>query len=1045
MAEENLNTLAEETENPIVSQLNVAGVTYDIASKKLDNVHTIELTGDVTGSVNTDLGSKVELATEIGAGKVGTNELADNAVTTEKINDSAVTLAKVASAAKGQVSASADASKLATCGDVKNYVDGLISGQGAYLGKMTVAQVNALTGLHNSDRVHVTDAGTITDGNISVRADEDLIYYSSGTTHRWDSMDGEFKLKQTAKDSPSASGSTTAFIDSISQDSNGEITATKKNITSGTTSAKGIVQLSSSYSGTDESKAITGKGVKAAIDGLDATATSTDGTNVQVKVTETDGKVSAVNISTDNTENKNNKVTSWSSTTTDTHYPSEKLVKGALDDKQDKLTNTDAQIQDAVTKAHSHSNKAELDKIASGDKAKWDGKQDAISDLATIRSNASNGNTAYNWGNHANAGYASDIDLSNHVGNKNNPHSVTASQVGAYTKAEADAELAKKQNKLTATGSSTKPVYVDANGNVTECGSSLAVNISGRADSLLTQNKAGGLDFDTFVPSVNYSVEYSLNGKYTNGPLGAASNDYLGCLSVRWRNSFPYQFYRNAGGETFVRYSTTYNETTKKWKSWNAWTGVKAASADTANKSLKVNASTAGTGNIVVTSDNETLKQSGIFSTVSDPSNGSQLVIGNKETNRENAIKFYQYVDGSTERTGKLVARNLSAIRTWFLPDVDGTLLPVRTGFVQVGLSNRTDYKYTKLLSVSLSSTSNDGIYGKFKFYYSTSGAITSEFTLTVTADYNSGAIVTDTAYIGVYLENFLGSSSPTEWSSRILARKIDSKTIEIWLDRSSFDAYYTVRIYSMPFMRGDFGYGVNFADLDWIFYNTSVPSSGNVPNSATSLPGTELKKTSYRSYVDIERTADAQNGDFLQIGSKKSFNIVNAKNAWIAGMLQCHASEGTVGVNGWVNCITIKVLDLWQNRSLELLVGGRGKYFGRLHILMNGVDSKKPTISTAIVFYDIGAASGKPNWCYTYNDSNDVRYFSIWGEKSEGWGDIEVLAINGRKGMFEFSYPNSFSTTKPEGAVDIAKRVTVNSVSYDETTHCLTLGGFYS
>ena len=33
------------------------------------------------------------------------------------------------------------------------------------------------------------------------------------------------------------------------------------------------------------------------------------------------------------------------------------------------------------------------------------GKQDVISDLATIRSNASNGATAYGWGNHANAGY----------------------------------------------------------------------------------------------------------------------------------------------------------------------------------------------------------------------------------------------------------------------------------------------------------------------------------------------------------------------------------------------------------------------------------------------------------------------------------------------------------------------------------------------------------------------------------------------------------------------------------------------------------------
>lgn len=38
------------------------------------------------------------------------------------------------------------------------------------------------------------------------------------------------------------------------------------------------------------------------------------------------------------------------------------------------------------------------------------GKQDAISDLATIRSNAANGNTAYGWGNHANAGYIDGVD-----------------------------------------------------------------------------------------------------------------------------------------------------------------------------------------------------------------------------------------------------------------------------------------------------------------------------------------------------------------------------------------------------------------------------------------------------------------------------------------------------------------------------------------------------------------------------------------------------------------------------------------------------------
>ena len=44
-------------------------------------------------------------------------------------------------------------------------------------------------------------------------------------------------------------------------------------------------------------------------------------------------------------------------------------------------------------------------------------KQDIISDLTTIRSNATNGNTAYRWGNHANAGYAKTSDIPNPTAN----------------------------------------------------------------------------------------------------------------------------------------------------------------------------------------------------------------------------------------------------------------------------------------------------------------------------------------------------------------------------------------------------------------------------------------------------------------------------------------------------------------------------------------------------------------------------------------------------------------------------------------------------
>lgn len=42
-------------------------------------------------------------------------------------------------------------------------------------------------------------------------------------------------------------------------------------------------------------------------------------------------------------------------------------------------------------------------------------KQTTIDDLSTIRSNATNGNTAYGWGNHSSAGYAYSNDLSNYL------------------------------------------------------------------------------------------------------------------------------------------------------------------------------------------------------------------------------------------------------------------------------------------------------------------------------------------------------------------------------------------------------------------------------------------------------------------------------------------------------------------------------------------------------------------------------------------------------------------------------------------------------
>ena len=78
---------------------------------------------------------------------------------------------------------------------------------------------------------------------------------------------GNYKTIQTAVSDPTASTNTaTTFIDTISQNTNGVITATKKTLPSASTSAKGIVQLSDSVTGTGSTKAATEKAVKSAYD-----------------------------------------------------------------------------------------------------------------------------------------------------------------------------------------------------------------------------------------------------------------------------------------------------------------------------------------------------------------------------------------------------------------------------------------------------------------------------------------------------------------------------------------------------------------------------------------------------------------------------------------------------------------------------------------------------------------------------------------------------------------------------------------------------------
>lgn len=283
-------------------------IDYEIYAKGLESQVTFALSGDVTGSSTGDLSSNLTIAATISNGAVSHDKLATDSVQNDKILSGTIALDKIAAAAFGNSDVATDNDgHIATHAQVVAYVTRLLQGYGENYGVLSVEDINAMTldNLHNGDLVivgHIGEPGhsatTVTLGGLTVRNGENLIFHKEGTgssaTGVWQSIDGEFKLIQTAVD---AQGATSKTLTRLQQNANGDITATFTDIS--ITSSQ-ISDKTNTYSASGET-VVTGKAIAAALGGLDAAITSSDGTNVNVKVTETDGKITAVNVTTDNT------------------------------------------------------------------------------------------------------------------------------------------------------------------------------------------------------------------------------------------------------------------------------------------------------------------------------------------------------------------------------------------------------------------------------------------------------------------------------------------------------------------------------------------------------------------------------------------------------------------------------------------------------------------------------------------------------------------------------------------------------------------------
>lgn len=153
-------------------------------------------------------------------------------------------------------------------------------------------------------------------------------------------------------------------------------------------------------------------------------------------------------------------------------------------------------ISISSAQAHTHSNKAVLDGITAAMTSSWTSKQDAITDLATIVSNAANGQIAYDWGDHASAGYAKSGDIKTAIDNL-----VAASESKWSTDTKVtSADNHYKPAQAGTSGSSTARYYIKT----------IGVDSKGHVTSVTTGHETVE-NTDTKVTSVNnhYTPEQS--------------------------------------------------------------------------------------------------------------------------------------------------------------------------------------------------------------------------------------------------------------------------------------------------------------------------------------------------------------------------------------------------------------------------------------------------------------------------------------------------------------------------------------------------------
>ena len=223
------------TYDPSINTLRVHAITGNAATaSKFNSARTIKLTGNVTGSVSSDGASGWSIATTIPANTIA-NAMLAGSIANDKLANSSVTIAGNAISLGGSLTAETLRTAL-----------GLSSAM-HFVGTATVAITDGSTTDPKIDKYTTKQKG-----DVIIDKESSYEYVWTGTT--WERLGGDssYKTIQSAVADPAASGNSSTFIKTISQDTNGVITATKATIANFVLNANdvGVMSYNGSSAGT---------------------------------------------------------------------------------------------------------------------------------------------------------------------------------------------------------------------------------------------------------------------------------------------------------------------------------------------------------------------------------------------------------------------------------------------------------------------------------------------------------------------------------------------------------------------------------------------------------------------------------------------------------------------------------------------------------------------------------------------------------------------------------------------------------------------------